>query len=184
MSLYFFPVTLSSVSTSEPTPSLDMHPHTIMDGSPVLTVPSVQVGIHSSVDVFRHTNTLPSLPLFFMFDSSVKTTFFQNVIVFLTISVAHCILFFSFFVLINGFLRACLPLYPDDFNLRLVVLSLTVLLMLAPYFFAKVFADDLWFSFTSLVRHLFSLSVVNEGLPERFIVLIFPLNRNFEGWWQ
>ena len=52
----FFPVTLPSVSTSGPTPSLDMrNPHTIMGGSPVLTVPSVQVGIHSSVDLlFQH----------------------------------------------------------------------------------------------------------------------------------
>ena len=82
-------------------------------------------------------------------------------------------------MLINGFLRACLPLYPDDFNLRLVVLSLTVLRMLALHFFAKVLADDLRFSFTSLVRHLSSLSVVSEGLPERFNVLTFPLHRNF-----
>ena len=82
-------------------------------------------------------------------------------------------------MLINGFLRACLPLYPDDFNLRLVVLLLIVLLMLALHFFPKVLADDLRFSFTSLVRQMFSLSVVNEGLPEHFNVLTFPLNQNF-----
>ena len=36
-----------------------------------------------SVD-FRHKNTLPSLPLIFIFDSSVDTTFFQYVIVLFT----------------------------------------------------------------------------------------------------
>ena len=45
--------------------------------------------------------------------------------------------------------------------------------------YSKVLADDLRFSFTRLVRHLSSLSVVNGGLPERFNVLSFPLNRNF-----
>ena len=77
MSLYFFPVAFPSVSMSGPTPSIDMHTLTIMDGSPVLIVPSVKVGIHSSVD-FRHANTLPSQPLIFIFDSSEKNYLFPE----------------------------------------------------------------------------------------------------------
>ena len=108
--------------------------------SPVLTVPSVQAGIHSSVD-FCHINTLPSLPLIFIVDSPVNATFFQYVIVLFTICLAHSrsILFLLFFLLINDFSRACLPLNPDDFSLRLVVLSLTVLLILALHFFCQSF---------------------------------------------
>ena len=72
-----------------------------------------------------------------------------------------------------------LSLYPNDFSLRLVVLSLTILLILATHFFAKALADDLRYSFTNFVRNLFSLSVVIEGLPERCNVLTFPVHRNF-----
>lgn len=104
MSLYLFPVTLPSAITSGPTPSLDMHPHTIIKASLVLTVPWVQVSIHSSVDI-RHTNTRPSLPLIFIFDSSVKSTYLQYAIVLLFISLAHSILL----ILPNERLFTCLP---------------------------------------------------------------------------
>ncbi len=104
----------------------------------------VQVGIHSSVD-FRHTNTRPSLPLIFILDSSVKTTFCStSLFCFHLFSPYHSL--FRFFWLIKGFLCPCLPLHQNNFSRRLVVFSLTVFLILAPHSFADVFADDLRFS--------------------------------------
>ena len=166
MSQYISLVTLPSVITSGLTQSLDMHLHTIIDCSPVLTVPSVQAGIHFSVD-FRHANTLASLPIFFIFDSSVKTTFFRYVIVLFTISLAHCILFILLFLIIKGFSRAHLPLYSNDFSLTSSGGSFAYRFAdTCTPFFAKALADDLRFSFTNIVRNLFSLSVVIEGLQE------------------
>lgn len=64
--------------TSGPTPSYEMQPHTIIEASPILTVPSVQQGSHILVD-FRHTHTRASLPPILILLSSVNTGFFHPV---------------------------------------------------------------------------------------------------------
>ena len=146
-----------------------MQPHIISDGSAVLTVPRVQQGInHSSVDL-RHTNTQPSLPLIFIFDSSVKTTVFQYSTVFSIY--LPCPIHSSLHISgTNERLLACLfPLYPSNLS-RLLVLSLTDFWISSPHFSVKTLAGAFRSSFTNFSKCRWSLDVVFGGLPLRFAV--------------
>ena len=132
-------------------------------------------GSHSSV--VHQTNTRPSLSLIFIFDLSVKTTFFQYVTVFLFTSLAHCILLFLFLSLINDFLRACLPLNPSECRRLRVFDSLTVLIV-SLHFLLKSFAAAFLSSFTSLCSCLQARGVVLKGLPQRLAIWTFLRSRD------
>jgi hypothetical protein len=130
------------------------------------------------VDV-RHTNTQPLLPLIFIIDSSVKTTFFQYIkVLFLIWFLAQRRPFFLLVALIKGFLRTWRPLYPKDFSRGRVILPRIRFWISSPHFCDKALAVALLSSFTNFTSCLCSLGDVFSGLPLLLTICTFPCSRN------